>query len=140
MGAFLLVYINAFLAFDFGQFLMGLKLVTDWVVPEISQKMGFLQVKNRTVFSPFFIHFLVYLPSKSGIHWRKEALQNFEKKNPSNLAKHLKQEMPFSTCQISMAFSKTQNKIFGYLIRHCILEMFETLAWPLKVFFRHWLN
>ena len=117
MGAFLLVYINAFLAFDFGQFLMGLKLVTDLVVPEIGQKMGLLQVKHRTVFSPFFINFLVYLPSKSGIHWRKEALQNFEKKL-SNIAKHLKQEMPFSTCQISMAFSKTQYKIFGYPIRH----------------------
>ena len=63
MGAFLLVYINAFLAFDFGQFLMGLKLVTDWVVPEISQKMGFLQVKNKTVFSPFLsIFWYTYLP------------------------------------------------------------------------------
>ena len=94
MGAFLLVYINAFLAFDFGQFLMGLKLVTDWVVPEISQKMGLLQVKNRTVFSPFFINFLVYLPSKSGIHWRKEALENFEKK-PIKFSKTFKTRNAF---------------------------------------------
>ena len=123
MGAFLLVYINAFLAFDFGQFLMGLKLVTDWVVPEISQKMGFLQIKIKSVFSHFF-GILIWWFFKSGIHWRKETLQNFQNP-PSNLAKHLKQEMPFSTCQISMAFSKTQNKIFGYPIRHCTRNVWD---------------
>ena len=57
MGAFLLVYINAFLAFDFGQFLMGLKLVTDWVVPEIRQKMGLLQVLKTRLFFPHFYQF-----------------------------------------------------------------------------------
>ena len=125
MGAFLLVYINAFLAFDFGQFLMGLKLVTDWVVPEISQKMGFLQVKNKTVFSPFLsIFWYTYLPKVEYTEGKRHC-RTLKKKNPSNLAKHLKQEMPFSTCQISMAFSKTQNKIFGYLIRHCTWNVWD---------------
>lgn len=124
MGAFLLVYINAFLAFDFGQFLMGLKLVTDWVVPEISQKMGLLQVKNKTGFPHFLsIFWYIYLPKVEYTEGKRHC--RTLKKNPSNLAKHLKQEMPFSTCQISMAFSKTQNKIFGYPICHCTWNVWD---------------
>ena len=111
MGAFLLVYINAFLAFDFGQFLMGLKLVTDWVVPEISQKMGFLQVKNKTVFSPFLsIFWYTYLPKVEYTEGKRHC--RTLKKKTSNLAKHLKQEIPFSTCLISMAFSKNPKQNF----------------------------
>ena len=87
MGAFLLVYINAFLAFDFGQFLMGLKLVTDWVVPEIRQKMGLLQVKNRTIF------WYIYLPKVEYTEGKRHCRPL--KKNPIKFSKTFKTRNAF---------------------------------------------